>query len=162
MTRATSDRENSLRLSSPPVANRPAAAAGMTPADTQQRGQEQVIPVVKEELEVGKQVTEEHTRVRVYTVSRPVEKQVTLRDERVTVEHRPASGAATAGMPGERVIDVFERHETPVAEKHGRVTEEVVVRKEVTERPETIRGTVQETRVEVEKAPTGGPVPRKP
>ena len=63
---------------------------------------------------------------------RPVEQQVKLRDERVIVEHRPATGAATTGMPQERTIDVIERHETPVVEKRGRVAEEVVVRKEVT------------------------------
>jgi len=142
--------------------NRPSGGARMAQPGTQPTGQEQVIPVVKEELDVGKQATERHTRVRVYTVSRPVEKQVTLRDERVTVEHRPASGAATAGMPQERTIDVIERHETATAEKHGRVAEEIVVRKEVTERPEVVRGTVQETKVEVEKEPASGLPPKRP
>jgi stress response protein YsnF len=143
-------------------ANRPSAGARMAQASTQSRGQEQVIPVVKEELSVGKQATERHTRVRVYTVSRPVEKEVTLRDERVTIERWPATGTAAAGTPQDRTIDVIERHETPVAEKHGRVAEEIVVRKEVTERPESVRGTVQETKVEVEKERAGGPPPRKP
>jgi hypothetical protein len=46
-----------------------------------------------------------------------------------------------------------ERHEEPVVEKRSRATEEVVVRKEVTERPETVRGTVRETKVDVEKEP---------
>jgi hypothetical protein len=153
---ATQHQGNPAFADPPPVAGRSAQSG------TQQRGQEQVIPVVKEELAVGKQATEQHTRVRVYTVSRPVEQQVTLRDERVIVEHRPATGAATTGMPQERTIDVIERHETAVAEKRGRVAEEVVVRKEVTERPETVRGTVQETKVEVEKEPAVGPRPRNP
>jgi hypothetical protein len=133
---------------------------GRGTAPRQSGREEQVIPVVKEELAVGKRATEQHTRVRVYTVERPIEEQVTLKDERVIVERRPASGTARPDMPQERTIDVIERHETPVAEKRGRVTEEVVVRKEVTEHPETVRGKVQETRVEVDKEPVGGPPPK--
>ena len=116
---------------------------------------EQVIPVVKEELSVGKRATERHYRVKTYVIERPVQEQVTLRDERVEIEHRPVSGSAARGatMPQQREIDVVERHEEPVVEKRGRATEEVVVRKEVKERPETVRGTVRETKVDVEKEP---------
>jgi len=138
-----------------------AEMAGRTTASRQPGREEQVIPVVKEELSVGKRATEQHTRVRVYTVERPVEEQVTLRDERVTIERRPAASTAVRpDMPQERTIDVIERHETAVAEKRGRVAEEVVVRKEVTERPEIVRGKVQETRVEVDKEPAGGLPPK--
>src|SRR4051794_10043585 len=42
---------------------------------------DQVIPVVKEELEIGKRQEERRYRVRSYAVERPVEQQVTLRDE---------------------------------------------------------------------------------
>ena len=69
------------------------------------------------------------------------------------VARQTVTGAARADMPQERTIDVVERHETAVAEKRGRAQEEIVMRKEVTERPETVRGTVQETRVEVDKEP---------
>ena len=118
-------------------------------------GAEQVIPVVKEELSVGKRATERHYRVKTYVIERPVEEHVTLRDERVEIEHRPVSGSANPGatMPPEREIDIVERHEEPVVEKRGRATEEVVVRKEVKERPETVRGTVRETKVDVDKEP---------
>ena len=57
-------------------------------------------------------------------------------------------------MPQEREIEVVERHEEPFAEKRMTANEEVVVRKEVVERPETVRGTVRETKVEVDKEPT--------
>src|SRR5690242_19910051 len=115
---------------------------------------EEVIPVVKEELEVGKRATERRYRVRSYVVERPVEKTVTVRDERVEIEHRPISRTgADLRMPQEREIEVVERHEEPVAEKRMTANEEIVVRKEVVERPETVRGTVRETKVEVEKEP---------
>jgi len=117
------------------------------------REREEVIPVVKEELEVGKRATERRYRVKTYVVEHPVEKQVTVRDERVEIEHRPISRTGDLRMPQEREIEVVERHEEPFAEKRVTGQEEIVVRKEVVERPETVRGTVRETKVDVEKEP---------
>jgi hypothetical protein len=116
---------------------------------------EEVIPVVKEELEVGKRATERRYRVKSYVIERPVEKTVTVRDERVEIEHRPISRSGDLRMPQEREIEIVERHEEPFAEKRVTGNEEIVVRKEVVERPETVRGTVRETKVEVEKEPVG-------
>ena len=101
---------------------------------------EQVIPVVKEELAVGKTASERRYRIRTYVVESPVEEQVKLRDERVIVERRPASGTvgSDAGAMQERVFEVTERHEEPVVEKRAREAEEVVVRKEADERVETV------------------------
>jgi hypothetical protein len=139
------------------------------------REREEVIPVVKEELEVGKRATERRYRVKSYIVERPIEKTVTVRDERVEIEHRPISRTGDLSMPQEREIEVIERHEEPFAEKRVTGNEEIVVRKEVVERPETVRGTVRETKVEVDKEPvdktaatttttdrTGGTVPPTP
>jgi len=117
---------------------------------------EQVIPVVKEELAVGKTASERRYRIRTYVVETPVEEQVKLRDERVIVERRPASGTvgsdAGAAMQ-ERVFEVTERREEPVVEKRAREAEEVVVRKEANERVETVRDTVRETKVDVDQGP---------
>jgi hypothetical protein len=49
---------------------------------TETAGPEQIIPVVKEELEVGKRAAERRYRIRTYVVESPVEQQVNLRDER--------------------------------------------------------------------------------
>ena len=110
------------------------------------------IPIVKEELEVGKRQTEERVHVRVEPVERPVEKSVNLKDERIVVERRPTG----AYQPKERDLaprefDVIERHETPVVTKRAVATEEVVVSRDVTEHTETVRDTVRETKVEVDK-----------
>jgi len=137
------------------------ARTGMSTADMGTRARtdmtrerEEVIPVVKEELEVGKRATERRYRVKSYVIERPVEKTVTVRDERVEIEHRPISRTgADLRMPQERTIDVVERHEEPVAEKRVTGAEEIVVRKEVVERPETVRGTVRETKVDIDKEP---------
>jgi len=138
-----------------------AGAPGPTTED------EQVIPVVKEELAVGKRASERRYRIRTYVVETPAEEQVKLRDERVIVERRPASGsvASGAGAMQERVFEVTERHEEPVVEKRARETEEVVIRKEANERVETVRDTVRETKVDVDKEPAnrtadvGGTIP---
>lgn len=114
---------------------------------------EQVIPVVKEELTVGKRPVERRHRIRIYPIETPVEEQVTLRDERVVVERRPASGPADPGALQPHDIEVIERHEEPVIEKRARGVEEVVVRKEAQEHTETVRDKVRETRVEVEDQP---------
>ena len=50
---------------------------------------EQVIPVVKEELAVGKTASERRYRIRTYVVETLVEEQVKLRDERVIVGTAP-------------------------------------------------------------------------
>jgi hypothetical protein len=119
------------------------------------REREEVIPVVKEELEVGKRATERRYRVKSYVIEHPVEKTVTVRDERVEIEHRPISQTGNLHMPQEREIEVVERHEVPFAEKRVTGNEEIVVRKETVERPETVHGTVRETKVDVEEEPVG-------
>jgi hypothetical protein len=116
-------------------------------------GGDEVIPVVKEELEVGKRQSERRFRVRAYSVSRPVEESVTLRDERVVVERRPVSGTTTGVTGGlhDREFEVIETHEEPVVAKTARAVEEVVIHKEAAERVETVRDTVRETKVDVDQ-----------
>jgi len=141
--------------SSPATASSsPGTAAGLGKVDQER---EQVIPVVKEELDVGKRANERSYRIRTYVVEKPVEESVSLRDERVVVERRPASGQVSGqtNWPQEREFEVTERYEEPVVEKRARQTEEVVVRKEQDQRTETVRGTVRETKVDVEKETAG-------
>jgi stress response protein YsnF len=127
--------------------------AGEIPPVGAGRADEQVIPVVKEELAVGKRASERHYRIRTYIVETPVESDVTLRDERIVVERRPVTGERQVGaadLPQEREFEVTERHEEPVVEKRARETEEVVVRREANERTEHVRDTVRETKVDVD------------
>lgn len=116
------------------------------------------IPVVEEELAVGKrEVVRGGARVRSYVVERPVEQEVQLRDETVRVERRPASGTAGVGDDAfkERSFEVTERDEEAVVSKTPRVREEVVVSKDVDQRTERVRDKVRRTEVEVEKAGAG-------
>jgi uncharacterized protein (TIGR02271 family) len=113
---------------------------------------DEVIPLAEEQIEVGKRkVDRGTTRVRRYVVEKPVEQNVTLRGERVTIERRhPVGGTAAAGGAfEERTVEVRETEEVPVVEKKARVVEEVAVRKEATERTETVKDTVRREEVEV-------------
>jgi stress response protein YsnF len=113
------------------------------------------IPRIEENLEVGKRTVERGgVRVRSRIVERPVEEHVRLREENVHVEreavNRPVSGEDMANLrDGE--IEMTERAEVPVVNKQARVVEEVRVTKDVNERDETIRDTVRNTDVDVEK-----------
>ena len=114
----------------------------------------EAIPVVEEEIRVGKrQVARGGVRVRSYVLERPVEQDVTLHEERVEVERRPVDrpvGTVPADAFRERSIEVTATGEEAVVQKDTRVVEEVVVRKEAEERTETVRDTVRKTEVEVE------------
>jgi uncharacterized protein (TIGR02271 family) len=124
---------------------------------------EEVIPVTEEQLHVGKRAVE-RGGVRVHTriVETPVEEQVRLRDETVQVERRvvdrPVSDVGNAFQ--ERSIEVRETDEEAVVAKTARVTEEVVVRKDVEERAQTVSDTVRRTEVEVEDNRSGKRVER--
>lgn len=125
----------------------------------------EVIPVVQEELKVGKR-TVQTGAVRVYAraVERPVQESVTLRSEHAEVERRPVDRPATeADLRAfqDRTIEVKETAEQAVVAKTARVVEEVLVGKTASERTEQVSDTVRATRVEVDKdasgsQPTGG------
>lgn len=116
------------------------------------------MPVIEEQLRVGKrQVDKGGVRVTRRVQDRPVQRQVELREERVDVTRRPADrpvDPAAVGALAELNIEVVERAEVPVVIKQERVVEEVVVKKEATERSETVRDVVRRTDVEVKELPT--------
>ena len=121
-------------------------------------GGEARIPVIEEELRVGKREVEGGgVRVRTRVVERPVEEAVRLREERVNVERRPVNRPVTEADLGafrEGTFELTERREEAVVDKQARVVEEVAINKEVGERTETVRDTVRSTDVDVEE--TGG------
>ena len=112
---------------------------------------EEVIALSEESLQVGKrEIDRGTTRVRRYVVERPVEEQIRLRDERVSVFRRPVTdGTVGAGAFTDKVVEVRETAEEAVVGKTARVVEEVVVQKGVEERSETIRDTLRREEVEI-------------
>jgi uncharacterized protein (TIGR02271 family) len=140
-----------------PAAGLPENTAPVTTrnATVDARSGEQVIPLSEEQLDVGKRTVDRGTtRVRRYVVEKPVEENVTLRGERMTVERRQPIETTTAPGMGafeERVVEVREAAEEPVVAKTARVVEEVVIGREATERTETVKDTVRREEVEVAK-----------
>jgi uncharacterized protein (TIGR02271 family) len=115
---------------------------------------EEAIPIVEENLRVGKrQVEGGRVRIRSYVVETPVQEQVSLRQEHVQVERRPVDRPVTAADEAlfrDRSIEASERSEEAVVSKEARVKEELVVNKDARERTETVSDTVRHTEVEVE------------
>jgi uncharacterized protein (TIGR02271 family) len=132
----------------------PRSAAAGTEGTTRTEG-EKVMPVVQEELQVGKRaVSNGGVRVIQRVTETPVNEMIRLRAERATIERRPADRPASEADFAnfkEGTIEVRETTEEPVVAKTARVVEEVVVGKEVQERTETVADTVRRTDVEVER-----------
>ncbi|HEX8381954.1 MAG TPA: YsnF/AvaK domain-containing protein [Sphingomonas sp.] len=121
-------------------------------------GNEERLEVVQEELVVGKrEVDRGGVRVRSYVVETPVSEQVRLHEEHVQVERRPvdrAIGTTDTDAFREREISMTETAEEAVVGKTARVVEEVVVRKEGSDRTETVSDTVRRTEVDVDNETT--------
>jgi uncharacterized protein (TIGR02271 family) len=113
------------------------------------------LPVVEEELQVGKrQVQRGGARVHTHVTERPVEENVRLREEHVDVERRPVDrpvSEADRGAFRDETFEVTETAEEAVVGKRARVIEEVVVSKDVGERTEKVSDTVRRTDVDVER-----------
>jgi uncharacterized protein (TIGR02271 family) len=121
---------------------------------TQRQTGDEAIPVVQEELRVGKRaVNRGGVRVYSHVTERPVEENVQLREERVHVERRPVDRPLTAADDAfrERAIEARETAEEAVVQKQARVVEEVTVNKDVQQRTEKVRDTVRRTDVDVER-----------
>lgn len=115
---------------------------------------EQVIPVVAEDLLVGKRQVE-RGGVRIYSrvVSEPVSENISLHDERVVVDRHKVDRPATEAdfNTGTGTVEVRASGEEAVVGKRSRVVEEILVGKEASDHTEQINDTVRHTEVEVEQ-----------
>jgi uncharacterized protein (TIGR02271 family) len=126
-----------------------------TLSGSQQRETSAAIPVVQEDLKVGKrEVQRGGVRIFSRVVETPVNESIGLREEHVNVERhkvdRPISTGDTSAFK-EQTIEMRETAEEPVIEKSARVVEEVAVGKQVSERQQKISDSVRHTEVQVEK-----------
>jgi len=113
------------------------------------------IPIIEEELAATVRPTEAGAvRIAKRVVEEDRVLEVPVTDERVRVERRIVDRpveAADAQAFEEIVIDVPLTAEQVELRKQGRVTEEVVVRKEAVQRTEQVRGTVRREEVVVDE-----------
>ena len=126
--------------------------------DARRTGDVETIKIMEERLRVGKrEVAGGAVRIRSYIVERPVEEQVTLHEEKVTIDRRPVDRAATQADFGafqERTIEARATSEEAVVSKDARVVEEISLNKTASDRVETVRDTVRKTEVEIEDGTT--------
>jgi uncharacterized protein (TIGR02271 family) len=113
---------------------------------------ENVIPVVSEEFQVGKKEVESGgLRLRSRVVETEVSEDINLREENVNVERTAVDRLATEADLREDTIEMKEFKEVPIVNKEARVVEEISLSKEVTEREETISDTVRNTEVDIDE-----------
>lgn len=116
----------------------------------------QVIPVVQEELAIGKrEVNRGGVRVYSHVVETPVTENISLHDERILVERRAVNRAATDAdfSTGSNVLELTAMGEEAVVGKRSRVVEEVSIGKVGTDHTEQINDTVRHTEVDVQNIP---------
>jgi uncharacterized protein (TIGR02271 family) len=127
-----------------------------TPVTAETASESGAMQLAEETLAVGKRaVGGATTRVRRFVVETPVQEQVSLRDESVTLERRPVTDSRPVGT-GEftdKVLEMTEMSEQAVVSKTARVVEEVNLRKDVSDRVETVKDTLRRDEVEIEKVP---------
>jgi len=113
---------------------------------------EQVVAIGEEVLNVGtRMVPGKTTRVRRVVVESPVQQDVTLHTETVIVERRRPQSSVGQDVLTEVTIEMTDSSEVPVVSKAVHLVEEVLLRKEVTARTETIRDTVKRDKLEIEE-----------
>jgi len=142
-TTATASRASAAATTNRATAQTSGTAAGST-----------VIPVVEEELRVGKrQVRTGGIRVYSKVTEKPIEEQVQLRQEHVSVQRRPTDRPVTDADRAfsERTIEATETAEQAVVSKEARVVEEVTLNKNVEQTTQTVRDKVRRSDVAVEQ-----------
>jgi stress response protein YsnF len=130
--------------------------------ETHDANEEQIIGVGEEVLNVGtRMVPGKTTRVRRVVVQTPVQQDVTLHSETVVLERRRPYSTNGTDVLTEVTVEMSDFNEVPVVSKAVHLVEEVLLRKEVTSRLETIHDTVKRDKLEIEQ-PSQLPVVLQP
>ncbi len=147
------ERAGSYGLTQTTTTRTPLAAAAPMAGAAKAATDGGTIQLSEETLAVGKRVVNRGTtRIRRFVVETPVEEQVSLHDERVTIERHPVTDSrSVADSFSDKVIEVTESAEEAVVAKTARVREEIGIKKEATDRTETVRDTVRREDVEIVK-----------
>jgi hypothetical protein len=130
----------------------PAQPTRSRSTDVSNSDQEQIIGIGEEVLNVGtRMVPGKTTRVRRVVVQTPVQQDVTLHTETVVLERRRPLASNGGDVLTEVTVEMSDFNEVPVVSKAVHLVEEVLLRKEVTARTETIHETVKRDKLEIEQ-----------
>jgi uncharacterized protein (TIGR02271 family) len=114
--------------------------------------QDVVIPIVREELNVGKrEIDAGGVRITTRVGARPVEKTVTVREETIRIERRVVDRPVRFDDENFRdhTMEMTATSDEPVVGKHAHVVEEIRVHKDTTERVERVHDDLRHTDVDV-------------
>lgn len=122
----------------------------------EQEETEETVPVVEEQVSIGKRkVMRGGVRVTSTVSERPIEETLRLREETVEVEQtsadRKLSPQEAEKAFAQKSVELAETAEEAVISKEARVVEEVSLRKSAAEREETVQTKARRTDVKVEK-----------
>jgi uncharacterized protein (TIGR02271 family) len=136
-----------------PVAQAPVAQAPVAQAPVAQVA-DVIIPLVDEELEIAKrQVEAGGVRVQTRIVTKAVRREVPVREEHVTIERRKVdewlSHDDADAQLHDRAVEIKATSEQPFAVKRAHAVEELVLKKERTERTQEVEDTVRHTEAEI-------------
>ncbi|MDZ3838279.1 MAG: YsnF/AvaK domain-containing protein [Rhodospirillales bacterium] len=125
-------------------------------ASQEQEETEETVPVVEEQVSIGKRkVMRGGVRVTSTVSERPVEETLRLREEKVEVEQtsadRKLSPQEAEKAFAQKTVELAETAEEAVISKEARVVEEVSLRKSTAEREETVQAKARRTDVKVEE-----------
>ena len=116
--------------------------------------EEETIPVIQEEMHVGKRkVRRSSIRVIKHVTETPVEETIRLRDETVTIDRRPVDrivGEGDIAAFADSQVEMIETTEEPVVSKETHVIEEIRITKNVVDHEEKIRDKVRRTDIDIE------------
>jgi stress response protein YsnF len=118
--------------------------------------EQESVPVVEEQVEIGKRkVGQGGARVTSTVVETPVRETVQLREEQVEVErnklNRSLSGREAEAAFADRTLEMTGTAEKAEVTKEARVVGEVKLSKTATEREQTVEATARKTDVKVER-----------
>jgi uncharacterized protein (TIGR02271 family) len=126
---------------------------------------EERIPIVEEELQVGKREVERGgAHIHSHVEETPVSEQVNLREENISIERRPVteteplsgSDLDRTTLMQDQDVEMRATAEEAVVAKQAHVDEELIVRKTETDRTENIQDTVRHTEVDVDEGSSRG------
>jgi stress response protein YsnF len=135
-----------------PTQSAGSAGAHRRSSETHNSNEEQIIGIGEEVLNVGtRMVPGKTTRVRRVVVQTPVQQDITLHSETVVLERRRPLSTNGSDLLTEVTVEMSDLNEVPVVSKAVHLVEEVLLRKEVTSRIETIHETVRRDKLEIEQ-----------
>jgi uncharacterized protein (TIGR02271 family) len=130
-----------------------AATEARTPLNSED---EEMLRLAEEQLDVGKRLVESgHTCVRRFVVEKPVDANITLHEEHVEVIRRAISNAASVTDTdwSDKTVEFTDTMEEPVVNKSAHLIEEIIIRKQGSDRTQTVHDTVRRQQVLVERMP---------